>query len=172
MKGKGKGKCWTCGEAGRRAAECPKGKGKGGTWQGYKGGEWQGKSGGYWNKGGYKGDGKGGKGEGKTGKGGWTNPMPRACFGCGSTTHLLRDCPNNKTTQEVQEVRGDAGEPEVLFIAHTTMQDREEAWKEVNKKGPRQRIIGYFVPQPPGLSKTTRAPAPPSAGLACTKAMT
>ena len=65
-KGKGKGKCWTCGETGHRAAECPKGKGKASTWQG--------KNGGGWYKGGYKGDGKGGKGEGKAGKGGWMNP--------------------------------------------------------------------------------------------------
>ena len=89
-KGKGKGKCWTCGEGGHRAAECPKGKGKGGTWPGYKGGSW--------GKSGYKGEGKNGKGEGKAGKGTWTSLMPRACFGCGSTTRLMRDCPNAKTT--------------------------------------------------------------------------
>ena len=144
-KGKGKGKCWTCGEAGHRAAECPKGKGKASTWQG--------KNGGGWYKGGYKGDWKGGKGEGKAGKGGWTSPMPRACFGCGSTAHLLRDCPNNKTTQEIHEVQGEAGGPEVLFIGHTMVQDRQAAWTEVkSRKAPQPRVLGDFVRKPPGLS--------------------
>ena len=44
---------------------------------------------------------------------------PGACFGCGSTAHLLRDCPMNssKGDRQVQEVSAD--EPEVLFIGHT-----------------------------------------------------
>jgi hypothetical protein len=143
-KGKGKGKCWTCGETGHRAAECPKGKGKASTWQG--------KNGGGWYKGGYKGDWKGGKGEGKAGKGGWTNPMPRACFGCGSTAHLMRDCPNNRTTQDVQKVTG-GDEPEVLFIGQTMVQDRQAAWTEVkSRKTPQPRVLGDFIRKPPGLS--------------------
>jgi hypothetical protein len=142
-KGKGKGKCWTCGETGHRAAECPKGKGKASTWQG--------KNGGGWYKGGYKGDGKGGKGEGKAGKGGWTNPMPRACFGCGSTAHMLRDCPNNKTAHDIHEVSGD--EPEVLFIGQTVVQDRQAAWTEVTtRRTPQPRVLGDFIRKPPGLS--------------------
>ena len=159
-KGKGKGKCWTCGEAGHRAAECPKGKGKGGGWH---------------NKGGYKGDGKNGKGEGKTGKGSWTTTTPRACFGCGSMTHLVKDCPNNRVTQQVQEVRGEPEEPEVLFIAHTTVQDRligdsgkpgkkenaEEQWQQVGRKTGRTRETEKHektevCARPPGLSSGCR----------------
>ena len=44
----------------------------------------------------------------------------------------------------------------MLIIARTTMHDREEVWKEMNKKGPRQRVIGDFVTQPPGLGKKTK----------------
>ena len=150
-KGKGKGLCWTCGEPGHRAAECPK-AGKGG-----------GKGSNYYYKGGYKGDGKnskggykGGKGESKAGKGTWYNPMPRACFVCGSTTHLARDCPNAKTTQEVQVVRSETGDLEVLFIAHTTAEDDAGDWEEVKKKIPRQRSPGGFIPGPPGLMGKTK----------------
>ena len=67
-----------------------KGYGKDG---GYKGGvKGQEYKGGYK---GYKGFGKDGwyKGKGDYGKGGLV--MQRACFGCGSTEHLLKDCPKN-----------------------------------------------------------------------------
>ena len=84
---KEKGECWTCGEVGHRASECSKrgwygkgGKGKSGQWNANT------------------------KRDGKGSKGGWTAPMVRACFGCGSTAHLIQDCPH-RTTQKVQEVR-------------------------------------------------------------------
>ena len=153
-KGKGKGTCWSCGEAGHRAAECPK-------W--WKGGAWGGKGPNYDYKGGFKGEGKigkggykGAKGDGKDGKRIWPNPIPKACFGCGSTAHLMRDCPHNKTTQEVQEVRGDVGDPEVLFIAHTMVQNDTEDWEKVKKKAPRQRLLGDFIRGPPGLIDKSR----------------
>ena len=121
-KGKGKGECWTCGQTGHRAAECPKGKGKTG-WSG-KGGwannannQWAGNN----------------KGEGKGAKGGWAPQMPKACFGCGSTTHLMRDCPNNpnKMDRQVQEVREEGNEPEILFIGHLESEKAESQWQEV-----------------------------------------
>ena len=69
-KGKGKGACWTCGDMGHRAAECPQnpsGWQKGGWPYGGKG---DGKS--SWQKGGFP---YGGKGDGYSGwqKGGWSN---------------------------------------------------------------------------------------------------
>ena len=125
MKRKGKGRCWTCGEEGHRAAECPKGGGKG------KGGDWFGKNGGYKGDGFGKGGGKMGKGDGKGGKGGWLSQATRAFFGCGSTTHLFRDCPNNpnKATQQVQEVRNESEGREVLFIGHTSATEDDEPWE-------------------------------------------
>ena len=64
-KGKGKGMRYSCGEFGHRAAECPsKGKGKG-----------------------QNGKGKGNQ-KGASWNSGWAPP---ACFGCGSTAHLLKD---------------------------------------------------------------------------------
>ena len=39
--------------------------------------------------------------------------MQRACFGCGVTSHLLKDCPKNPNKiQQLQQ----AEEPEILFI--------------------------------------------------------
>ena len=142
-KGKGKGACWTCGEAGHRAAECPRaGKGKGdgkgygkghGSWYG-KGGQWTGY---------HKGDGKGGAGV-------WSTPMVKACFGCGSTAHLVRDCPN-KATQHVQEVRGEMDEPEVLFIGNTVMVEESEPWRKVTRRGREHKERECEMP--PGLEK-------------------
>ena len=66
-KGGGKGPCWTCGEIGHRAADCPKGKGKGkggNEGKGIKGGGYKG-----WGGKGEKGEGKGSKGWGKGDKG-------------------------------------------------------------------------------------------------------
>ena len=120
-KGKGKGQCWTCGALGHRAAECPKGKGKGFGKNGSndKGG-WKGK--GRWSSKGTGKDAWGGKGSGKDT---WTMPMPmvKACFNCGSTSHLVRDCPG-KGAQTVQQVKTE--EPEVLFIGQA---NAEEGWK-------------------------------------------
>ena len=79
--------------------------------------------------------------------------MPRACFGCGSTANLPRDCPSIKMVQEVQEVRGESDEPEVLYIAHITMQEREPVWEEVSRSAPRQRMLGDFIKKPLGLSR-------------------
>ena len=36
-------------------------------------------------------------GGGKAGKGGWSVPMPRACFGCGSTAHLMKELDSRKS---------------------------------------------------------------------------
>ena len=162
-KGKGKGACWTCGEFGHRAVECPKG-GKGGkSWYG-KGGDnskvyGNVKGANRWN-GNHKGDGKGGKS-------GWAAPLVKACFSCGSTSHLARDCPNTRD-RTVQEVRDEASEPEVLFIGHTEAFEENEAWQEV-RTGRRRRenkfgfsrdynIAGkddtYECGAPPGLAMT------------------
>ena len=139
-KGKGKGQCWTCGGVGHRAAECPKGeKGKSYGKGGWSDKGWKGKGG--WNgKGGWHGwDGKGGKGS-------WAAPAVKACFGCGSTAHLARDCPN-KEAQAVQRVETE--EPEVLFIGHTEVVETEP-WRLVEGSGPcRTRRCE----PPPGLER-------------------
>ena len=70
----------------------------------------------------------------------------------------MKDCPSTKTTQEVQEVKGEDDGPEVLYIARTTMQEQGTARKEVNRKTPRQRTLGDFIiTKPPGLSRKRRA---------------
>ena len=138
-KGKGfQGNCYVCGGFGHTQWECPKGKGKG---KGYgkdfnsKGFGKDGFKGNY----GYKGYGKGkdgwiGKGKGGDyAKGGPV--MQRACFGCGATDHLLKDCPKNpnKVNQVSQE------EPEeILFIGNV----RDE-WKHVPMKIGMPGAIGF-----------------------------
>ena len=133
-KGKGfQGSCYVCGGFGHTQWECPKGsKGKG---KGYdKGfGKGYGKDnfkGGHQYKGYDKGFGKGygkdgwyGKGKGEYGKGGMTSQ--RACFGCGSTEHILKDCPKNpnKVNQVTEEPE------EILFIGNV-----KEEWKSVPMK--------------------------------------
>jgi hypothetical protein len=131
-KGKGKGACFTCGEHGHRAAECPKGQGKGMK----------------------------GKGNGSKGWSTWTNPsqnsMARACFGCGSTAHLYRECPSNPNRQ-VQEVTLD--EPEVLFIGRVEVgreQEKGEDGWEVQKKGRKGPDPSQKVLKPPGLEMPNR----------------
>ena len=134
--GKGfQGHCFVCGEFGHSQWDCFKGKGKGKGY-GKEGmyGKGYGKDNMYYK--GYGKDGMYGKGYGKDGgnylgygkgKGGdGKGGMPRACFGCGATDHLLRDCPNNpsKVNQVEQEQ-----EPEVLFIGNV----RDE-WKKVPMK--------------------------------------
>ena len=57
-----------------------------------------------------------GAGKGKKGKRKWWQPSvtpTRAWFGCGSTSHFLRDCPS-ENSQHVREVVADEG-PEVFF---------------------------------------------------------
>ena len=128
--GKGfQGHCYICGDFGHSQWDC-KGKGKS---KGIVDGKGYGKDGnyakGYGKDGNYaKGYGKGfggyqysGKGKGGDGKGG----MQRACFGCGATDHLLRDCPKNPAKINQVEER----EPEILFIGHV-----EEEWKTVPMK--------------------------------------
>ena len=125
--GKGKGACFTCRAMGHRAAECPsKGEGKG-----------------------QKGKGKGwAKGCGQSqGWNQWQNTvsMTRACFGCGSTAHLFKDCPT-KADRQVQEVTAD--EPEILFIGHTEATEIDGQWKEV----PKQKCRKGMCDAPPGLN--------------------
>ena len=94
-KGKGKGKhCYNCGAIGHMSWECPKGKGKGKE-KGARKGAWQ-----QWSLNG---------GKGKSGKG------SKSCCACGSFSHLIANCPSNRS---VQAVDIDEGEPEVLYIGH------------------------------------------------------
>jgi cellular nucleic acid-binding protein len=113
-KGKGgfQGQCWVCGEFGHSSRFCPKGKGKAsdkGMGKGYGKDNFKG---GLQFKGFGKGYGWYGKGKGDFGKGGGT--AQRACFGCGSTEHLLKDCPKapNKVNQVTEEP------DEILFIGN------------------------------------------------------
>ena len=124
-KGKGgfQGQCWTCLEFGHSQRFCPKGKGKAadkGAGKGYGKDNFKG---GFQVKGFGKGYGWYGKGKGEFGKG--IGAQTRACFGCGSTEHLLRDCPKNpgKVNQVVQE------QEEILFIGNV----RDE-WRQVPMK--------------------------------------
>jgi hypothetical protein len=135
-KGKGfQGHCYTCGEFGHSQRDCAKGgKGKGGKGGNYAKG--YGKDGfkGYgkdgakgYGKDGFKGYGgwygKGGKGP-EHGKGGATT-MPRACFGCGATDHIIRDCPKNP--MKVQTVEQE--KEEILFIGNV-----QEDWRHIPMK--------------------------------------
>ena len=65
----------------------------------------------------------------------------------------MRDCPQTKTTQEVQAVKGEDGGPEVLFIGQTVMHEREDGWRKVKAREPRQPTLGDFIKKPPGLCR-------------------
>ena len=83
--GKGfQGYCYVCGGFGHSQWDCYKGKGKG------KGFSKDGLYGEGYGKDGYAGKAYG-KGKGGDGKGG----MRKACFGCGSTENVVKDCPKN-----------------------------------------------------------------------------
>lgn len=148
--GKGfQGNCYLCGEFGHSQWDCGKGKGKSyvkgyGKDGGY--GKGFGKSGGKgpWYGKGYSKDGAYGKGGGKDGgKGG----MPRACFGCGSTEHLLRDCP--KRGGAIQNVKKEEPE-EVMFIGN--VRKEVDDWEHV----PMKVRLGDFVKAPKSTTKPTK----------------
>ena len=84
-----------------------KGKGKDNYAKGY-GKDWYSKGYGKdWYSKGY------GKGKGSDyGKGA---AMTRACFGCGATDHVIKDCPKNSAVK-VQQVGEEA--PEIFFISN------------------------------------------------------
>jgi hypothetical protein len=146
-KGGFQGHCYICGEYGHSQTYCPKGKGKGFGKEGYskgygKDGGYKGYAKGFGKDGSYKGYGKGygkdiwGKGKGDFGKGGV--PMQRACFGCGSTEHILKDCPKNP--MKVQQVTEQP--EEILFIGNV----RDE-WKQVPMKVVPSKLM-QPLPQP------------------------
>ena len=166
--GKGfQGRCYACGEFGHSQWECPnmKGKGKGkssgkGKGEYVKGygkeanyGKWYGKDSDYgkgYGKDSYYHYGSKGKG-GDQGKG-VTSWMPKACFACGSTEHLLRDCPKNQA--KVQNV-ADEG-PEVLFIGNVVdreqnkgdAKERNDEWRQVPKKVKLNKCVKSAVHAP------------------------
>ena len=121
--GKGfQGYCYICGGFGHSQWDCYNGKGKG---KGF------GKDGGYgkgYGKDGYAGKAYG-KGKGGDGKGG----MRKACFGCGSTEHVIKNCPKNTNVQQVEE-----DVPEILFIGNVQNKEALEGW---NKMPMSRRLI-------------------------------
>ena len=123
--GKGfQGYCYICGGFGHSQWDCYQGKGKG---KGF------GKDGGYgkdYGKDGYAGKAYG-KGKGGDGKGG----MRKACFGCGSTEHVINNCPKNTNVQQVEE-----DVPEILFIGNVQNKEALEGWKKMPMKGHSWRL--------------------------------
>ena len=139
-KGTGKGfqgYCYVCGEFGHSQWDCSKGKGKGKGWNKGKGG--YGKEGSYG-----KGHGKDSfHSKGEQGKA-W---MQRACFGCGSTEHLLKDCPNNPKIQNIEDEA-----PEVLFNGNVQNQ-KEEEWKQIPMKVQLGDFMRVLVKRPTTTKK-------------------
>ena len=148
--GKGfQGHCYVCGEFGHSQWDCGRGKGKN-NGKGYgkdsANGKGFGKDGGkgYWHGKGYGKDGYYNKGSGKDGGKG---AMPRACFGCGSTEHLLKDCP--KRGGAIQSVEQE--EPEnVFFIGN--VREEAEPWKQV----PMKITLGNFLKVPKAAAGSTK----------------
>ena len=149
-KGTGKGfqgYCYVCGEFGHSQWDCNKGKGKGKGWSKGKGG--YGKEGSYGKSHGKdsfysKGSGKDGYyGKGEQGKA-W---MQKACFGCGSTEHLLKDCPKNPKIQNVEDEA-----PEVLFIGNVQNR-KEEEWKRIPMKVQLGDFMRVLVKRPTSTQK-------------------
>ena len=156
-KGKGKGRCWTCGEFGHRAFECPKGGGKGG-----KG--WGGKS---WADGK---EGKGGKGHEAKGQ----SKGVRACFHCGATDHLMRDCPRIKNSRVHEVTAEEQEEPEILFIGNVSEKRRRyvphEGEERMGSTAPtdptprRTATLGDFIKPKLGAKPKQKVAPPPGLG--------
>ena len=58
------------------------------------------------------------------------NGMKRACFVCGSTDHLMKDCPNN--TAKIQQV--EEADSEILFIGQVQDRQEDKEWQRVPMK--------------------------------------
>ena len=56
--------------------------------------------------------------------------MERACFLCGSTDHIMRDCPRNASRVQQVEEEEEEG-PEVLFIGNVQERRDDELWRRV-----------------------------------------
>ena len=147
--GKGfQGNCYLCGEFGHSQWDCGKGKGKNYS-KGYGKDSTYSKGfgkDGYYGKGFGKGPWYGAYGKG-TGKDGGKGGMARACFGCGSTEHLLRDC--LKRGGEIQRVRQEEPE-EVMFIGN--VRKEVDDWKHV----PMKVTLGDFVKPGKSIIKPTK----------------
>ena len=130
-KGKNKGECWTCGEVGRRAAECSKGGwyGKGGKG---KGGQWQATR----------------QGDGKGSKGGWTSAMVKAFFGCGKHDPLDTRLPSQDDSESAGgQRRGGTSQKYCSF----------EPWLQVDDVTPRKPCAPRLqYATPPGLEEVTK----------------
>ena len=99
-----------------------------------------------------KGSGKDGNyGKGEQGKA-W---MQKACFGCGSTEHQLKDCPENP---KIQNVEDDA--PEVLSIGNV-QNLKEEEWKRI----PMKVQLGDFMRVPVKRPTSTQKAKKPVQGV-------
>ena len=55
--------------------------------------------------------------------------MRKAWFGCGSTEHVIKNCPKNTNVQQVEE-----DVPEILFIGNVQNKEALEGWKQMPMK--------------------------------------